>query len=41
LLGQLKVELDQLAERIAAMDRVIVQTASEHEGCKRMLAIPG
>jgi hypothetical protein len=23
------------------MDRVIVQTASEHEGCKRMLAIPG
>ncbi len=41
LLAQLKVELDQLAERIAAMDRVIDQTSSEHEGCKRMQAIPG
>ena len=41
LLSQLKVELDQLAERIAAMDRVIQQTASEHEGCQRMQDIPG
>ena len=41
LLAQLKVELDQLAERIATMDRVIDQTSSEHEGCKRMQAIPG
>lgn len=41
LLAQLKVELHQLAERIAAMDRVIDQTSSEHEGCKRMQAIPG
>src|SRR5437764_3563537 len=41
MLVQLKVELDQLAERIATMDRVIDQTSSEHEGCKRMQAIPG
>jgi transposase len=41
LLAQLKIELDQLAERIAEMDRVIQQTASEHEGCKRMQEIPG
>jgi transposase len=41
LLAQLKLELDQLAERIAAMDRVIQQTADEHEGCRRMQAIPG
>ncbi len=41
LLSQLKVELNQLAERIAAMDRVIQQTASEHEGCQRMQDIPG
>jgi transposase len=36
-----KVELDHLAKRIAAMDRVIDQTSSEHEGCTRMQAIPG
>lgn len=41
MLAQLNVELDQLAERIAAMDRVIQQTASEHEGCQRMQDIPG
>lgn len=41
LLSQLKVELDQFAERIAAMDRVIQQTASEHEGRLRMQDIPG
>jgi transposase len=41
LLAQLKLELDQLAERIAEMDRVIYQTAGEYEGCRRMLAIPG
>lgn len=41
LLAQLKLELDQLAERIAEMDRVIQQTAGEYEGCRRMLAIPG
>jgi transposase len=38
---QLELELDQLAERIAEMDRVIHQTAGEYEGCRRMLAIPG
>jgi transposase len=31
LLAQLKVELDQLTERIAVMDRVIDQTSNEHE----------
>ena len=41
LLAKLKVELDQLAGRIAEVDRVIEQTASEHEARKRMLAIPG
>ena len=41
LLAQLKLELDQLAERIAEMDRVIQQTAGKHEGCQRMQAIPG
>jgi transposase len=41
LLAQLKLELDQLPERIAKMDRVIQQTTGEYEGCRRMLAIPG
>jgi transposase len=41
LLAQLKVELDQLAGRIGEVDAVIERTASEHEACKRMLAIPG
>lgn len=41
LLAQLKLELDQLAERIGEMDRVIRQTADELEGCRRMQAIPG
>jgi transposase len=41
LLAQLKMELDQLTVRIAEMDRVIKQTAEEHEACQRMLAIPG
>jgi len=40
LLAQLKLELDQLAERIAEMDRVIQHTEGEHEGCRRMQAIP-
>jgi transposase len=41
LLAQLKGELDQLAGRIGEVDAVIERTASEHEACKRMLAIPG
>ncbi|MDE3162728.1 MAG: IS110 family transposase [Acidobacteriota bacterium] len=41
LLAQLKLELDQLAERIGEMDRAIRQTAEELEGCRRMQAIPG
>ena len=41
LLAQLKLELDQLAERIGEKDRAIRQTAEELEGCRRMQAIPG
>jgi transposase len=41
LLAQLNIELGQLAERITEMDRIIQQTAREHEGCRRMQAIPG
>jgi transposase len=41
LLAQLRVELDQLSNRISEVDRVIHQSASEQEACKRMLAIPG
>jgi transposase len=41
LLAQLSIELGQLAQRITEMDRIIRQTASEHEGCKLMQAIPG
>jgi transposase len=41
LLAQLTIELGQLAGRIAEMDHVIQQTATEHDGCRRMQAIPG
>jgi transposase len=41
LLAQLKIELDQLSRRIMEMDHIIQQTAHEHEGCRRMQAVPG
>jgi transposase len=41
LLAQLKVELEQLAARIAEMDRVIQKTARENEACQRLTEIPG
>jgi len=41
LLAQLKVELDQLTERIEQMDTVIQQTAKENEDCQRLTEIPG
>ena len=41
LLAQLKVELDQLTERIEQMDTVIQQTAKENEACQRLTEIPG
>jgi len=41
LLAQLRIELGQLAQRITEMDRIMQLTAIEHEGCRRMQAIPG
>jgi transposase len=41
LLAQLKLELDQLAERIAEADAVIQKTADENEACQRLVEIPG
>jgi transposase len=41
LLAQLKLDLDQLAERIDEADEVIKKTADENEACRRLVAIPG
>src|SRR6202142_2033201 len=41
LLAQLKVERDQLTERIEQMDTVIQKTARENEACQRLTEIPG
>jgi transposase len=41
LLAQLKLELDQLTERIDEADRVIKQTADNDDSCRRLVAIPG
>ena len=41
LLAQLKLELEQLAARIAQMDAVIEQEARENEACQRLTTIPG
>jgi transposase len=41
LLAQLQVELGQLTARIEQMDRVIQQTAKDHEACQRLTEIPG
>jgi transposase len=41
LLGQLKVELDQLTARIEQMDEVLWQTVGQIEACQRLTSIPG
>src|SRR5215470_16766375 len=41
LLGQLKLELDQLTTRVEKMDTVIQQTAREDDACRRLTTIPG
>jgi transposase len=41
LLGQLKVELDQLTARIEEMDAVLRQTVGDNEACQRLTSIPG
>ena len=41
LLEQIKLELGQLNERIAHMDRVIEQQAREQDSCERLTDIPG
>ena len=41
LLAQLKLDLDQLAERIDEADVVIQKTADENEACQRLVEIPG
>jgi transposase len=41
LLEELKLELDQVAERIDEADTVIERTAGNDESCRRLVAIPG
>jgi transposase len=41
LLAQLRLELEQLAARIAQVDTVIAKTARENEACQRLTTIPG
>jgi transposase len=41
LLAQLKLELDQMAVRIAEADAVLNKTAHENRACQRLVAIPG
>jgi transposase len=41
LLAQLKLELDQVALRLAAAEALIEQTVRENEACQRLLKIPG
>lgn len=41
LLAQLKLELDQLTERVEEIDAVIQQRAREDEACQRLTTIPG
>jgi len=41
LLAQLQDELSQLQREIEEADAVILRTASEHEACRRLMAIPG
>jgi len=41
LIRQLNQELEQLSGRIDEMDKVIERTAADHEGCQRLMTIPG
>lgn len=41
LLGQLKLELEQLAGRIDEADSSMARATQENEGCRRLIAIPG
>ena len=41
LLAQLKLELDQLAERMDQADTAIAQSVRQSEACRRLMAIPG
>jgi len=41
LLAQLKLELDQMAQRLEEADALIEQTARENEDCRRLVKIPG
>jgi transposase len=41
LLAQLKLELDQLAQRLEEAEALIVQTVQENEACQRLLKVPG
>lgn len=41
LLAQLKLELDQLTDRIEQMNEVIQRAATENDACQRLTAIPG
>lgn len=41
LLTQLKLELEQLAERIEKMDAILQRTVAENEVCRRLTSIPG
>lgn len=41
LLAQLKLELDDLNQRVSQVDATLKQVASESEVCRRLLAIPG
>ena len=41
LLAQLKLELDQLAQRLQEAEALIEQTVQENEACQRLLKVPG
>ncbi len=41
LLSQLKLELDQLASRIAESDCTLARTSRENEACQLLITIPG
>ena len=41
LLAQLKLELDQLAQRLEEAQALIEQTVQEHEACQRLVKVPG
>ena len=41
LIGQLKVELDQLELRIDEADQVMGCTCRDDDACRRLIAIPG